>query len=119
MKKQIAVLPGDGIGEEVMSAALRVLSVIEKRFGHQFTTTKALVGGAAYDKHSCHLPEETLSICKSSDAILFGSVGGPVNEQHLPKWKDAEKNAVLGIRKAFGFGVSIYAFKNGYMYTQN
>ena len=77
MKKQIAVLPGDGIGEEVMTQALRVLGAIAEYFDHQFTAPKALVGGAAYDKYKSHLPEETLSLCKSSDAILFGSVGGP------------------------------------------
>src|ERR1700722_1953976 len=99
MKKQIAVLPGDGIGEEVMTQALRVLEAEAQHFGHQFSTPKGLVGGAAYDKFSCHLPEETLSLCKSSDAILFGSVGGPVSEQGMDKWKNCEINSILALRK--------------------
>jgi len=107
MQKQIAVLPGDGIGEEVMAQALRVLDVIAQRFGHQFTTPKGLVGGAAYDKFSSHLPEETLSLCKSSDAILFGSVGGPVAEQTLNKWKNCEINSILALRKIFKFNANL------------
>jgi len=66
-----------------------------------------LAGGAAYDVHGVHLPKETLKTCENSDAILFGSVGGPVNEQHLPKWKDAEKNAILGLREAFQLAVNV------------
>lgn len=107
MKKQIAVLPGDGIGEEVMTQALRVLEAIAKHFGHQFVTNKALVGGAAYEKTGSHLPEETLSQCKSSDAILFGSVGGPVAEQHLDKWKNCEINSILSLRKIFKFNANL------------
>ena len=54
-----------------------------------------------------HFPESTRQACMDSEAILYGSVGGPVSEQHLPKWKDAEKNAVLGIRKAFDLAVNV------------
>lgn len=107
MKKQIAVLPGDGIGEEVMAQALRVLDAITQRFGHEFTIKKGLVGGAAYDKFSSHLPEETLALCKGSDAILFGSVGGPVVEQHLDKWKNCEINSILNLRKTFKFNANL------------
>ena len=60
-----------------------------------------------YDAHGVHFPDATKDICAASDAILFGSIGGPVEEQHLPKWKDAEKNALLGMRKAFGLGVNV------------
>jgi 3-isopropylmalate dehydrogenase len=107
MKKHIAILPGDGIGEEVMAQALRVLEAIAKRFDHQFTTSKGLIGGAAYDQYGSHLPEETLSLCKSSDAILFGSVGGLVAEQHLDKWKNCEINSILALRKTFKFNVNL------------
>ncbi len=107
MKKQIAILPGDGIGEEVMDQALRVLDAIAHRFGHLFATPKGLVGGAAYDKYKSHLPEETLSLCKSSDAILFGSVGGPVAEQNLDKWKNCEINSILALRKTFKFNANL------------
>lgn len=103
MEKHIAVLPGDGIGEEVMEQALRVLNLIAEQYGHRFSTTKALVGGAAYDKFETHFPDETNAICRSADAILFGSVGGPVSEMNLPKWKNCEANSILSLRKTFEF----------------
>ena len=60
-----------------------------------------------YDAHGVHFPDATREVCAASDAILFGSIGGPVEEQHLPKWKDAEKNALLGMRQAFDLGVNV------------
>lgn len=81
MNKNIAILAGDGIGPEVMQSALQVLNVIANKYQHNFKYTEALVGGAAYDEHQNHCPEETIEICKNSDAILFGSVGGPVEAQ--------------------------------------
>ncbi len=102
MAYKIAVLPGDGIGPEVMAEAIKVLKKISAKYNVQFEFNDALIGGAAYDKYKEHLPQETLGICRESDAILFGSVGGPVNEQHLPKWKGVEKTALLGLRKEFG-----------------
>ena len=106
MQKTIAVLPGDGIGEEVMAQALRVLDAVAKKNGHQFETKKALIGGAAFDVYGKHFPDETKAICEKVDAILFGSVGGPNSERHLDKWKGCEVNALLGIRKAFGFAAN-------------
>lgn len=100
---KICALAGDGIGPEVMAQALRVLDKIRARVGHQIEVSEALVGGAAYDRHQNHLPQETLEACKKSDAILFGSVGGPIADAQLPKWKNCEVNALLGIRKAFNF----------------
>ncbi len=107
MKKHIAVLPGDGIGPEVMAQTLRVLETIAYRFGHEFITSTALVGGAAYDEYNSHFPEETKIICESSDAMLFGSVGGPVAEQHLDKWKHCEANSILSLRKLFKFNANL------------
>lgn len=107
MEKCLAILPGDGIGPEVMAEALKSLEAVSKRFRHTFRFKPALVGGAAFDQYGRHLPEETLAICKQTDAILFGSVGGPINESHLDKWKNCELNALLGIRKAFHFGVNL------------
>lgn len=101
MKKTIAVLPGDGIGPEVMDEALKVLGKIEKKYKISFEYKNALVGGAAWDKYKCHLPEETLEICHASDAILFGSVGGPVSEQASERWAGVEVNSLLGLRKEF------------------
>lgn len=111
MKKHIAVLSGDGIGEEVMAQALRVLESVAVQFGHQFSTTQGLVGGAAFEKFETHLPDETKAICQSSDAILFGSVGGPVNEMNLPKWKNCEANSILSLRKLFQFNVNMRPVK--------
>jgi len=101
MKGKIAVLPGDGIGKEITDSAIRVLDTINSRFKHDFKTETALVGSSAYDKYGVHLPEETIEMCKKSDAILFGAVGGPVSDQESPRWKDAEKNVILGLRKKF------------------
>ena len=103
MAKQVAVLPGDGIGPEVMKHALRVLNAVAEKKGHEFTFLDGLVGGAAYDEFGEHFPAPTRELCEKADAILFGSVGGPVNEQHLDKWKGCEANSILSIRKAFNF----------------
>jgi 3-isopropylmalate dehydrogenase len=111
MEKEIAVLAGDGVGEEVMAEALRVLSFIEQTFKHKFRTTKGLVGGAAYDVYKTHFPDETKAICSNSDAILFGSVGGPVNEVHLDKWKTCERDSIISIRKAFNFNANFRPVK--------
>ena len=97
----IAVASGDGIGPEVCDQAIRVLKSVATAFGHSFIFTEALVGGAAYESTGEHLPKKTLETCESADAILFGSVGGPVHLQHEPKWANAERNAILGMRKHF------------------
>jgi 3-isopropylmalate dehydrogenase len=111
MKKRIAVLPGDGIGEEVMSQALRVLEAVENRFGHEFEKVHGLVGGAAFDKYGSHMPNETLDQAYNSDAILFGSVGGPVADMNLPKWKNCEANSILNLRKTFKFNANFRPVK--------
>ncbi len=109
MKKdyKIAVLPGDGIGPEIMDEAVKVLSRVAEVFDHGFDFEYALIGGSAWDKFGEHFPAETIEICESADAILFGSVGGPVNEQGSSKWKNCEVNALLGIRKHFNFNVNL------------
>ena len=103
MKKIIAVLPGDGVGEEVMKQALRVLEVVSRTSDCKFETRHGLIGGAAYDETGEHFPESTRSLCEQSDAILFGSVGGPVSEMDQEKWMNCEANSLLGLRKTFGF----------------
>ncbi|NPA51812.1 MAG: 3-isopropylmalate dehydrogenase [Aquificae bacterium] len=99
MKKKckIAVLAGDGIGLEIMESALKVLDVISKKYGIEFEFRKALVGGAAIDETGDPLPEETLKLCKESDAVLFGAVGGE-KWDNLPTDKRPEKG-LLKIRK--------------------
>jgi len=107
MRKKIAVLSGDGIGPEIMAEAVKVLRKVEEEFGHQFEYGEGLIGGAAWDSCGSHFPEETKELCRAADAILFGSVGGPVDEQGSGKWKDCERNSVLGIRKHFGFNINL------------
>jgi 3-isopropylmalate dehydrogenase len=104
---RIAVLPGDGIGPEVMAEAVRVLEAVGAAYGHAFAFTHAPIGGAAWDAAGCHLPEATVAVAREADAVLFGSVGGPVGAQSEPKWKDAERNAILGLRKALNLAINI------------
>jgi 3-isopropylmalate dehydrogenase len=94
---RIAVLPGDGIGPEVTAEAVRVLEAIGKRSGASFEFNRALIGGAAIDASGGPLPKETLELCRSSQAILFGAVGGP-KWDHLPQEQKAERG-LLAIRK--------------------
>jgi 3-isopropylmalate dehydrogenase len=107
MNKKIAVLAGDGIGPEVMTQAIRVLNAVADKFSHTFTYTEALVGGAAYDIHQEHLPQVTIDTCTASDAVLFGSVGGPVELQHEAKWANCEAKSILALRKAFSFNINL------------
>jgi 3-isopropylmalate dehydrogenase len=106
MQKKIAVLPGDGIGPEVMEQALCVLKKIEDLYGHTFECTERPIGGAAIDQTGEPLPQGTLSTCEESDAILFGSVGGP-KWDHLPAEKRPEVGALLPLRKHFDLFANI------------
>jgi len=94
---KIAVLAGDGIGQEVIPEAQKVLRVVAKAAGVSFEFEPALVGGAAIDATGGPLPPSTLSLCEKSDAILFGSVGGPKWE-HVPQEQRAERG-LLALRK--------------------
>jgi 3-isopropylmalate dehydrogenase len=98
--KHIAILPGDGIGPEIMAQAVKTLDAVQKRFELSFTYHYADVGGAAIDRHGQALPPETMKICQSSDAILFGSVGGPKWES-LPPAEQPERASLLPLRKNF------------------
>lgn len=107
MNKKIAILAGDGIGPEVMAQAVRVLDTIAAKFNHTFSYTEGLVGGAAYDVYQEHLPQATIDICNQSDAVLFGSVGGPVHLLNEPKWANSEAKSILALRKAFNFNINL------------
>lgn len=98
---KVAVLPGDGIGPEVMAEALKVLEAVSNRFSVTFETEQADVGGIAIDRHGKALPDSTVAACRAADAILFGSVGGPKWEG-LPPDEQPERGALLPLRKAFG-----------------
>lgn len=99
-EKKIAVLPGDGIGPEVINEALKILDKIAPKTGLTFKCTHANVGGAGIDNEGRALPETTLKLCRESDAILFGSVGGPKWES-LPPDEQPERAALLPLRKIF------------------
>ena len=77
MKAEITVLSGDGIGPEITEHALHILNAIEKKYGHDFILHDALFGGIAIDKTGDPYPQETRDLCKTSDAVLLGAVGGP------------------------------------------
>ncbi|WP_137788721.1 3-isopropylmalate dehydrogenase [Bacillus sp. E(2018)] len=101
MKKRIAVLPGDGIGPEVIKGALQVLDGVATRFGHEFETIEQVFGGAAIDQEGTPLPDTTLKTCHASDAVLLGAVGGP-------KWDQGNvrpEQGLLALRKA----MNVYA----------
>lgn len=97
MDVKICLLPGDGIGPEILSQAEKVLSVVQRKFGHSVHLQECLIGGVAIDKTGLPLPEETIEICKQSDAVLLGAVGGA-------KWDNLDpsirpEKGLLSIRK--------------------
>ena len=96
----IAVLPGDGIGREVITEAEKVLAQIGELYGHNFAFEHALVGGAAMDATGEPLPESTLRLCKASDAVLFGAVGDPKYDD--PGAQARPEQALLGLRQKLG-----------------
>jgi 3-isopropylmalate dehydrogenase len=98
MLKSVAVLPGDGIGPEVMKESLPVLEAAGKPFGISFNVEEGLIGGAAFDAAGTPLPEATIELCRRSDAILLGSVGGP-KWDNLPPMQRPELGGLLAIRK--------------------
>ncbi len=96
--QNIAILAGDGIGPEVMAEASKVLDAIQKKFSLSLRYEPADVGGLAIDRHGEALPPATLALCRRSDAVLFGSVGGPKWES-LPPERQPERAALLPLRK--------------------
>lgn len=96
---KIAVLPGDGIGPEIMEQALRVFAFLSESSKYKYELRSGLIGGAAWDKTNNHFPDETKELCSSSDVVFFGAVGGPVSEQANPKWFKCEVNSILALRK--------------------
>jgi len=98
MKSRIAVLPGDGIGPEVMNEALKVLDVISQKSRIKFDFNKGLVGASAIDEYGDPFPDQTKSICDESDAILFGAIGDPKYDND-PKAKIRPEDGLLEMRK--------------------
>ncbi len=101
MKARIAVLPGDGVGPEIVAEAVRTLAAVGRRFGHGFELAEHPVGGAAYDLCGDCLPDATLAACKEADAVLLGAVGGPKWDT-LPPTQRPERRALLSLRSELG-----------------
>jgi 3-isopropylmalate dehydrogenase len=100
VKARIAVLPGDGIGPEVIAEALRVLQASARRYGHEFTLEQAAFGGAAIDQFGDPLPPSTLASCLNADAVLLGAIGGP--KWSAPQTKVRPETGLLRLRKELG-----------------
>lgn len=105
MEYKITVLPGDGIGPDIVGETIKVLDAVARKFGHQMNYDYQLMGGIAYDKTGTPLPEETMKSALASDAVLLGAVGGP-------KWDglkgdERPEAALLGIRKGLGLFANI------------
>ena len=109
MEFSIAVLPGDGIGPEVISEAVKVLKVIGTKFGHEFNLQYGLIGGSAIDETGSALPDKSANLCSKSDGILYGAVGGP-------KWDGPDvpvrpEDGILSVRKTLDLFANIRPVK--------
>ncbi|MBA7503347.1 3-isopropylmalate dehydrogenase [subsurface metagenome] len=109
MEFDVAVLPGDGIGPEVVAEATKVLQAVAERFRHKFLLHQGLVGGCAIDVSGIALSQETLDMCKQCDAVLLGAVGGP-------KWDDPQtkvhpEDGLLALRKELGLFANLRPVK--------
>jgi 3-isopropylmalate dehydrogenase len=106
MKLNIAVLPGDGIGPEIVEQAIKVLDAVCLKKGHQVNYKYALVGAVAIEKSGNPYPDETHEICMSSDAVLFGAIGDPKYDND-PKAKVRPEQGLLAMRKKLGLFANI------------
>ena len=109
MEFKLAVLPGDGIGPDVIAEAVGVLEAVGRRFGHDFELSEGAIGGNAIDSTGTALPDETQELCDQADAVLFGAVGGP-------KWDDPRatvraEDGILGIRQSMGLFANLRPVK--------
>ncbi|MFR5601238.1 MAG: isocitrate/isopropylmalate family dehydrogenase, partial [Lachnospiraceae bacterium] len=117
MNYHIAVIPGDGIGPEIVREAKKVLDRVGQVFGHQFEYTEVLMGGASIDVHGVPLTDEALETAKNSDSVLLGAVGGNVGNS---RWYDVAPNlrpeaGLLAIRK----GLNLFAnIRPAYLYKE-
>ncbi|MBA7485108.1 3-isopropylmalate dehydrogenase [subsurface metagenome] len=109
MQFKLAVLPGDGVGPEITTEAIKVLQAVGKRFGHNFDLHYGLIGGVAIDEQGTALSQETLKMCRNCDAVLLGAVGDP-------KWDDPQakvhpEDGLLELRKALGLFANLRPVK--------
>lgn len=109
MNFNIAVIPGDGIGPEVTAEGVKVLNRVGDLFGHQFSLSCGVAGGAAIDQFGTALPDDTLEMCRKSDAVLFGAVGGPKWDD--PRAKVRPEQGLLALRKGLKLFANIRPLK--------
>ena len=109
MKFKLAVLPGDGVGPEVLDEGIKVLEAVGMKYGHSFELTHGLIGGVAIDAEGTALSEDTLDMCKTKDAVLFGAVGDPKYDDPLAKVHP--EDGLLAIRKGLGLFANIRPVK--------
>ena len=109
MEFNITLLPGDGIGPEVIRETLRVLDVVATKYNHSFQYKERLMGGCSIDAYGTSLTDETLADCQSADAILFGAVGGPKWDD--PNAKDRPESGLLRLRKGLGVFANLRPIK--------
>ena len=109
MDFSIAVLPGDGIGPEVIAEAVKVMETVGRKFGHSFELSYGRIGGNAIDEFGTPLPDETLAMCRDTDAILFGAVGGPKWDD--PRAKTRPEDGILAVRKGLGLFANLRPVK--------
>ena len=100
MKANLVLLPGDGIGSEVVTAAVEVLDAVADRFMHEFSYTERQCGGCSIDRYGVALTDETLADCQAADAVLLGAVGGPKWDNPLAKVRPEQ--GLLALRKGLG-----------------
>jgi 3-isopropylmalate dehydrogenase len=105
MHATITLLPGDGIGPEVVAEGVKTLNAVAELWGHQLTLREALIGGCAIDAAGSSLPDATLQLCQSSDAVLLGAVGGPRWDD--PRAADRPERGLLALRKGLGLFANI------------
>ena len=100
MNKKITLLPGDGIGPEIVGEAVKVLDRVAEKFHHKFEYTTVDIGGCSIDKYGVPITDEGMALCKSADSVLLGAVGGPKWDNCPPAIRP--EKALLGVRKELG-----------------
>ena len=110
MRFKLAVLPGDGIGRDVTTEAVKVLETVAGRFGHSFDMSYGLAGGAAIDETGTALPGDVLKMCRRADAVLLGAVGGPRWDD--PRAKVHPEDGLLALRKGLGLFANLRPVKS-------
>ena len=117
MKYNVACIPGDGIGPEIVAEAKKVLNKIAEKYGHEFDYTEVLMGGVSIDAHGVPLTDEALETARKSDAVLLGAVGGRVG---VDSWYELPPNlrpeaGLLAIRKGLGLFANL---RPSYLYPE-